>query len=181
MNKDADIILHFWFKESPPERWWKKDQAFDYEIKARFGHLMKDAAAGRLDSWAGEVNSTLALILLLDQFPRNVYRGTAQAFATDEKARFLTLLALERDYIKDFDLNHCVFTFLPLEHSEDAGDQAMCVELFRALGNENYLNFALSHQEIITRFGHFPHRNAVLGRPNTPEEEEYLKDPKAGF
>lgn len=182
MNKDAEIILDFWFGEAGPDKWWKKDSAFDFEIKARFGALMEDAAAGKLDAWGLSSGlEALALILLLDQFPRNVYRGTAKAFATDKKARNLTLLALERDYLKGLSVDQCVFMFLPLEHSENPDDQALCVELFRELGNENYLKFALAHKAIIDRFGRFPHRNAALGRPSTPEEEEFLKGPNAGF
>lgn len=181
MNKDADITLSFWFEESGPEKWYKKDLDFDYEIRERFKHLMIDAAEGDLDDWADAPKTALALILLLDQFPRNAFRDTLKAFATDKKARGLTRLMLARDYLEEFDLTECVFTILPLEHSENAGDQALCVELIGALGNENYLKYAKAHQAIIERFGRFPHRNAILGRPNTPEEEEYLNEPGSGF
>ncbi len=181
MNKDADIILHFWFEEAGPEKWYKKDADFDYEIKARFLYLMEDAAAGKLDDWADEPESALALIILLDQFPRNVYRDTPKAFATDKKARALTRLMLERDYLENFDLTQCVYSILPLEHSENTEDQTLSVELIGALGNENYLKYAVAHKEIIDRFGRFPHRNAILGRENTPEEDKYLSQPGAGF
>lgn len=181
MTKDIDIILDFWFGEAGPAKWWKKDAEFDYEIKARFQHLMDDAAAGKLDGWAIDSRGALALILLLDQFPRNVYRGLPKAFATDAKAKNLTLLALKQDYTKGLGLDQCVFMFLPLEHSENLEDQELCVELMRALGNENYLKFALAHKAVIEQFGRFPHRNAILGRPNTPEEDAYLSEPGAGF
>ena len=181
MNKDADIILSFWFEESGPSSWYKKDPDFDYEIRERFKHLMIDAAEGRLDDWADDPKTALALILLLDQFPRNAFRETEKAFATDKKARALTRIMLERDYLEELELNQCVFTILPLEHSENAGDQALSVELIGALGSEGTLKYAKSHQAVIDRFGRFPHRNACLGRANTPEEEEYLSQPGSGF
>ena len=142
---------------------------------------MIDAGKGDLDGWAESPKTALALILLLDQFPRNAFRDTREAFATDKKARALTRIMLERDYLEDLDLTECIFSILPLEHSENASDQALSVELIGALGNENYLKYAKSHQAIIDRFGRFPHRNAILGRANTPEEEEYLNQPGSGF
>jgi uncharacterized protein (DUF924 family) len=181
MNKDADIVLHFWFEEAGTAKWWKKDPDFDYEIKARFLPLMEDAAAGKLDAWAQDPKEALALVLLLDQFPRNVYRGQAQAFATDKKARFLTHLCLERDFLKGLTREETSFMLMPLMHSEDLGDQALCCELFRAMNKGEPHKFAEAHRDIIAKFGRFPHRNECLGRPNTPEEEEFLKDPNSGF
>ncbi len=181
MNKDADIILHFWFEESGPDKWWKKDPDFDYEIRERFKFLMSEAAEGNLDDWADSPKTALALVLLLDQFPRNGYRETPRAFETDKKARALTRIMLRRGYMEELNLNECVFSAMPLEHSENKADQALSVEIFEALGNENYLKYALAHNKVIDQFGRFPHRNAILGRPNTPAEEEYLSNPGSGF
>ncbi len=174
-------IHDFWFVEAGPDKWWKKDAAFDDVIGQRFGTLVVEAVAGYLDSWAESPKGALALILLLDQFPRNIYRDTPGAFASDEKAKNLTLLALENDYLDDLSENEHCFFILPLEHSEDLKDQELCVSLFEAMGNKNDLNYAHAHKEIIEKFGRFPHRNSILRRKNTPEEEEYLKDPEAGF
>jgi len=181
METEAHLVYEFWFEEAGPDKWWQKDADFDYEIKARFGYLAEQAAAGELDHWAGEPKSALALILLLDQFPRNIYRGTPQAFAADKKAKNLTLYALENDYLDDLSEDECCFFILPLEHSEDLCDQELCVSLFETLGNAFYLKFARAHKDVIEKFSRFPHRNAILGRPNTPEEEDYLKAPYAGF
>ena len=174
-------IHDFWFIGAGPDKWWQKDAAFDEVIQERFGTLVVEAAAGHLDSWAGTFKGALALILLLDQFPRNIFRGTSRAFASGEKAKNLTLLALENDYLDDMSEDECCFFILPLEHSEDLRDQQLCVSLFEALGNESYLKYAIAHKEVIEKFGRFPHRNAILGRKDTPEEKEYLKDPDAGF
>ncbi|MEE8294930.1 MAG: DUF924 family protein [Sphingomonadales bacterium] len=181
MNKEADMVLHFWFEECEPVKWWKKDPDFDYEIKERFKYLMSKAEKGKLDNWADAPKTALALILLLDQFPRNAFRDTPQAFATDKKARSLTRIMLRRGHLEELSLNECIFSIMPLEHSENKVDQELCVELIGALGSENYLNYALAHKKVIDRFGRFPHRNAILGRANTPEEEEYLNQPGSGF
>lgn len=174
-------IHDFWFIEAGPDKWWKKDEAFDALIKEEFEALVQQATAGHLDSWKETPKGALALIILLDQFPRNIYRGTRQAFATDEKAKDIALYAIAKGHDKTFNDDESCFTYLPLEHSEDLADQEKCVALFKALGNDFYLKFAIAHKKIIEDFGRFPHRNAILGRPNTPEEDEYLKDPDAGF
>jgi uncharacterized protein (DUF924 family) len=174
-------IHDFWFHEAGAEKWWKKDAAFDEVVRQRFGTLVEEAAAGALDSWAESSRGALALILLLDQFPRNIYRNTPKAFAADQKAKNLTLLTLGNDYLENMSEDEHCFFILPLEHSEDLSDQELCVSLFETLGNEKYLQYAIAHKAVIEKFGRFPHRNAILGRNNTPEEEEYLKDPEAGF
>lgn len=174
-------IHDFWFIEAGPDKWWTQDAIFDEVIAERFGTLVEEAGAGHLDSWAGTLKGALALILLLDQFPRNIYRGTARAFASGEKAKNLTLLALGNDYLDDLSEDECCFLILPLEHSEEIRDQDLSVSQFETLGNQGYLKYAIAHKEIIEKFGRFPHRNVILGRRDTPEETEYLRDPEAGF
>ena len=174
-------IHDFWFIEAGPDKWWTQDAIFDEVIAERFGTLVEEAAAGHLDSWAGTLKGALALILLLDQFPRNIYRGTARAFASGEKAKNLTLLALGKDYLDDLSEDQHCFLILPLEHSEEIRDQDLSVSQFETLGNQGYLKYAIAHKEIIEKFGRFPHRNVILGRRDTPEETEYLRDPEAGF
>ncbi len=174
-------IHEFWFVEAGPNQWWKKDAAFDEVVRQRFGTLVEDAAAGALDSWAASSRGALALILLLDQFPRNIYRNSAKAFGGDEKARKIARDAIAKGFDAGLNRHEKNFMYLPLEHSEDLADQEECCRLIAAIGSEGYLKFARSHRDIIARFGRFPHRNAILGRNNTLEEEEYLKDPKAGF
>lgn len=174
-------ILRFWFVECEQKQWWVKDPEFDSAVRERFGDLVVEAAAGKLDHWAESAEGARALIILLDQFTRNIYRGSAKAFEADEKARTIARSAIARGFDKGLNSHERNFMYLPLEHSEDLSDQEECCRLVGAIGSEGYLKFAQSHKAIIERFGRFPHRNATLGRANTPEEEDYLKDPKAGF
>ena len=182
MTKPQDV-LDFWLAPATRERWFDKDPDFDAEIRQRFEAAHGDALAGRLDGWQETADGALALAVLLDQFPRNMYRGTPRAFAADPKAREVAGAAIARGYdLAMADQAHRMFFYLPLEHSEDAADQERCVELVRErCPDTEFLQYAVAHKEVIDRFGRFPHRNAILGRPNTPEEEEYLKDPDAGF
>ncbi len=178
-----DDVLGFWFSEQTRPRWWDKDDAFDAEVTRRFGAVHAQAAAGKLADWERTPEGALALILCLDQFPRNMYRGTPRAFATDDKARAAAETAIGRGHDLTFeDIDHRLFYYLPLEHSERIEDQDRCVALVRErCPGSNYVKFALAHRDVIRRFGRFPHRNAILGRRNTPEEEEYLAEPGAGF
>ena len=179
---DVRKILDFWFSERVEEHWWKKDDAFDAELRASFGPVYERAAAGELSSWQDTPDGSQALVLVLDQFPRNMYRGTPKAFATDAQALAVADWAVDKGFDLKVPVERRVFLYMPFEHSEDIDQQNRCIDLVRQRCNsENYVKYATAHRDIIARFGRFPHRNAILGRPNTPEEEEYLSDPEAGF
>lgn len=186
-------ILSFWFTRLPHEKgsgearkvWFLKDSAFDQEILTRFGAVYAQAVAGELDHWQETPEGTLALILLLDQFPRNMFRGTPQAFATDDKALALAKAAIERGFDQSLPPIKRWFVYLPLMHSEDLLDQHHCVDQFHSLRDHPDITsastYAEKHRDVIARFGRFPHRNSILGRASTPEEEEFLKQPGSSF
>jgi len=184
-------ILEFWFSERVRPLWFKKDPAFDDEIRAQFGASVAAAGSGGLDYWNRAANSSLALVLLLDQFPRNIYRGTPRAFASDARARATAHTAVERKFDRQTPLDRRHFFYLPFEHSEDAEDQRRSVALFRAWAEAHdgaaramaieQMTYVDRHQEIVDRFGRFPHRNEILGRESTPEEIEFLKQAGSSF
>ncbi|HZD26090.1 MAG TPA: DUF924 family protein [Alphaproteobacteria bacterium] len=189
-------VLDFWFgAPGTPERgqhrmmWFAKQAGdgsnLDALIRERFAATHEAAVAGALDHWQETPDGALALCILLDQFPRNMFRGSARAFASDEQARAAATAAIARGFDRDMPPVPAIFLYLPFEHSEDLADQRRCVELFgRWAGTETgdtLLKYARDHLGIIERFGRFPHRNAALGRTSTPEEEAYLSDPEAGF
>lgn len=195
-----DAILKFWFGESDDDAdvasrqaalWWSKDAEVDAQMRKRFEPLVVEAGCGRLDDWRSQSEGWLALILLTDQFPRNIFRDTPRAFAFDPVARSLCLEGLQAGMDRPLRLIQRVFFYMPFEHSEDHGDQAHAVRLMRALVDEappsqrevfeNYVEFARRHQEIIDRFGRFPHRNQILGRRSSPEEIEFLRQPGSSF
>ncbi len=182
MTEPQDV-LDFWLAPATRERWFDKDPAFDAEIRRRFESACSAAAAGRLDHWQDTAEGALALTVLLDQLPRNMYRDTPRAFATDPKARAVAGAAIARGFdLARADQTERMLFYLPLEHSEDAADQQRCVDLVRERCPEtDFLHWALAHKEVIDRFGRFPHRNRILGRPDTPAEAAYLDDPDAGF
>lgn len=182
-DEKIDEILRFWFKEIDHSRWFKKDPEFDRELEQRFGTLLEQAKQDQLDHWCETPRGRLALIILLDQFSRNIYRGTPASFEADTKALELTLRGIENGLDKELSLEERSFFCLPLRHAEDLEMQQLGLAKTRELNQEGYGTdrYARSHLELVERFGRFPHRNKILGRPNTPEEEEYLKDPKAGF
>lgn len=181
MVSAADDILDFWFVKSTPEDWFKKNDGFDATIRERFGALVEDAAAARLDGWRGSADGCLALILLLDQFTRNIHRGSPQAFAADHLALDYARHALNQGYDRAVAAERRPFYYLPFEHSEDLADQERSVRLFEAHGDPVMLDYAIRHKVIVERFGRFPHRNAVLGRASTPEELEFLAGPNSSF
>lgn len=182
MTADAiDDVLTFWFAPGRKESWFGKSDAFDREIGARFGSLMEDAAAGRLGHWTATPRGSLALCILLDQFPRNVWRGTPRAFASDARAREVAAHALAAGQDRCLTPDERMFFYLPFEHSEDPGDQERCVRLMAELGDPEWLEYAVRHRDIIARFGRFPHRNAVLGRASTDEERAFLEEPNSSF
>jgi len=186
-------VLSFWFGRpgspeygQPRSEWFRKDEAFDAGIRARFLPAVEVALAGGLSVWAAEPQGLLALLILLDQFPRNLFRGTARAFAGDAQARHLAEVAIDRGWDSNLTAGEKLFVYLPFEHSEALADQERSVALFSALaaghpGCEGFLDYAHRHHEVIARFGRFPHRNAALGRPSTPEETSYLAQPGSGF
>lgn len=192
MTAPADI-LGFWFgPDLGPwqlERWFRPDPAFDAEIRARFGTLLVPARHGAFDAWAVTPEGALALCLVLDQFPRNLHRGTAEAFASDAHARAVARAAVLRDR-HDLALPPTArcFLYLPFEHSEEMADQDLSVSLFEGLRDDpvhaapgGSIDYAWRHRAVIRRFGRFPHRNAALGRATTPQEATYLAEPGAGF
>jgi uncharacterized protein (DUF924 family) len=191
-NKSAmsqsESVLDFWFAPEPGAKvgtfrlqWFIPDPTFDRLCSERFLTSYEDAAQGRLDDWRNEPRSCLALILLLDQFPRNMFRGMAQAFATDAKARELSHHAVACGYDREFSPLKRMFFYLPLEHSENLDDQRESVRLVRALATQNsdpaeLLKYAEEHLETIRRFGRFPTRNQALGRQSTQEEIDFLRE-----
>jgi uncharacterized protein (DUF924 family) len=182
----AEKVLRFWFADEPAskegmfQRWFFPTLEFDRHCTTRFLASYEDAAHGRLKDWKNEPRSCLALVLLLDQFPRNIFRGTARAFATDTKACELTRHAIASGFDRELSPLMRMFLYLPLEHSENLDDQLESVRLSRPLAAENHdyseiLEHAEQHLEIIRRFGRFPGRNRALGRQSTQEEMDFLK------
>jgi uncharacterized protein (DUF924 family) len=168
-----DDVLTFW-RTAGPEKWFAKNDAFDAEIKGRFLPTYEAAAAGQLAEWEATPEGALALTIVLDQFPRNMFRNDARAFAADASARAVADRALARGFDRQVPARERMFFYLPLEHSENPADQERCCALFRALGDADLLRWAELHADIIRRFGRFPHRNAVLGRKTTPAERDFL-------
>jgi uncharacterized protein (DUF924 family) len=174
-------ILSFWFSGRVEPLWFSSEPALDAELRERFGTLVSAAFAGELDDWLETPEGALALVILLDQFPRNIYRGTPAAFAADAKARDVAERALARGHDHQVEPARRMFFYLPFEHSEQLADQERSLALFTALGDAELLDYAVRHHEIIARFGRFPHRNAVLGRPSTLEEQAFLTQPGSAF
>ena len=177
----ADALLAWWFAPETKPRWFGGGEAFDVAVRDRLGPLCARAMAGELAGWAADIRGLLALVILLDQVPRNIFRGTPQAFAGDPEALALARLAVDRGLDQDMAVDERLFLYLPFEHAEDLADQARSVALFRALGDAGYLDYALRHQAVIERFGRFPHRNAILGRPSTAAEVAFLEQPGSSF
>ena len=172
-------VLGFWFDEHPGD-WFVKNPALDAEIQRRFHALYLEAAAGALDSWLENPRACLARVILLDQFPRNMFRGDARAFATDALARAAARRILARGWNARMTQPEQLFAYLPFEHSESLEDQNLSCELMKDFDAEQR-RYAERHREIIDRFGRFPHRNAILGRENTAAESEFLQQPGSGF
>ena len=166
-------VLAFW-RAAGEKKWFAKDDAFDAEIRARFLPTYEAAAGGKLSDWEATPEGALALTIVLDQFPRNMFRRDARAFAADAPARGVADRALARGFDQRVPSDQRLFLYLPFEHSETLADQERCCALFRALGNADLLRWAELHADIIRRFGRFPHRNAVLDRVTTPAEQTFL-------
>jgi uncharacterized protein (DUF924 family) len=183
-----DAILDFWFGEAPHvsrKEWFRKDAAFDATIRTRFGDAIAQAVAGGFGEWCHEARGLLARVLLLDQFTRNAYRDTAQAFSGDARALATAHLGVEMGHDRKFDPVERWFLYLPFEHTEDLAVQEKALHLYRALARDTGLArplaYAQRHHAIIERFGRFPHRNALLGRVSTPEELAFLQSPGSAF
>jgi len=179
----AQEVLDFWFRgDEKRKAWFLKDPVFDAEIRARFLELHETAAAGALAAWLDTPGDCLALVILLDQFPRNLFRHpgpeAARAYATDASALAIARHAIATGYDRGLADSWRTFFYLPFEHSESLADQVRALELFS--GHPNY-EWAVKHWEVVKRFGRFPHRNAALGRASTPEEIEFLRQPGSGF
>jgi uncharacterized protein (DUF924 family) len=184
-----DVLL-FWFggageRGKPHKRWFEKSAAFDREVRERFLPLYEDAACGRMSHLKENPLDCLARIILLDQFPRNMFRGTPRAFATDALALEAARHAVDRGFDRDMRAVERMFAYLPFEHSESFTDQERACELTQPLDafeeTKDAYRYAVLHRDIILRFGRFPHRNAILGRASTPEEIEFLKGPGSSF
>jgi uncharacterized protein (DUF924 family) len=171
----ADEVVEFW-KQAGPSRWFSRNDDFDAEIRSRFLDLYESAARGDLGDWEVSPTGALAVILLLDQFPRNLFRGERRAFATDATAVLAAERAIERDFDAAVDPELRRFFYLPFMHAEDLAAQDRCVSLHETyIDDPDGLKFARHHRDIIARFGRFPHRNNVLGRQTTPEEAAFLE------
>lgn len=184
MDPLTSEILTFWFGDTDLTRemerreiWFRSEPEFDAEITVRFGEIHARAGGGAFDHFMESPAECLALTIILDQFPRNMYRGSPRSFGTDAKAREVARRALALGHDKVMSTWHRTFLYLPFEHSENMDDQDRSCALYETLNQERSLQAALDHREAIRRFGRFPHRNAVLGRANTPAEEAYLKNP----
>jgi uncharacterized protein (DUF924 family) len=168
-----DDVLAFW-RAAGPQKWYKKDSDFDAEITRRFLPTYEAAVAGRLSHWEDTPEGALALVITLDQFPRNIFRGSSRTFAADALARAAADQAIARGFDQRVAPSERQFFYLPFEHSEDLADQERSLALFRANGDAEALKWAELHADIIRRFGRFPHRNSILGRATTVAEQAFL-------
>jgi uncharacterized protein (DUF924 family) len=192
MNQEITQILNFWFEDpqtenygKPRAEWFTKNTDFDQLINQQFFHLYQEAKSQKLNHWQNSPQGCLALILLLDQFPRNLFRNNPQAFATDDQALTIAKYTIDQCFDQQLLPVQRWFIYLPFEHSENLEDQQYCLKLFASLKNDphsqNVLEFAQQHFNIIAQFGRFPHRNQILGRVSTPAEIEFLKQPHSSF
>lgn len=179
--KTPEEVLRFWFEELTPQQWFEKNEIVDEAMRTSFAATHLSLARLELDPWRLSAPSRLAALLVLDQFSRNIYRGTALAFATDWIALAEARAAVEIGADQLVQPEHRCFFYLPFEHSERLEDQDLSVELFAQLGDAHYLDYAERHRQVIREFHRFPHRNALLGRASTAAELEYLSRPGAGF
>ncbi|HKP26862.1 MAG TPA: DUF924 family protein [Dongiaceae bacterium] len=180
-------ILEFWFSDRARQLWFEKDSAFDADCRTRFGPLVHEAQMGGFDDWRASPDGALALLLLLDQFARNIFRGQAKAFLGDPRAREIAAQAIARGFDQRYPFPDRVFFYLPFEHCETLANQNRYIALMEGCMREfgevaaEYLDYAHRHKVIIKRFGRFPHRNEALGRETTEEEAEFLKGPNSSF
>jgi len=174
MTATANEIVSFW-REAGPDKWFDEDDAFDRAIRERFLATHEAAARGELAAFEDSADGALALVILFDQFPRNIYRGSAHAYATDPLARAVATRAIARGFDRAVDPGMRQFFYLPYMHSELLADQDRCCELYAALGDPDHAKYATGHREVIAKFGRFPHRNRALGRDTTAAERQFLQ------
>lgn len=172
-------ILDFWYSKEMQRRWFASTPDLDTSIREKYGLLWRQAAGGELDGWKETPESCLALIIVLDQFPLNMFRGKAESFKTEQLAVATTKHAIAMGFDRQLPAERLGFLYMPLMHSENLADQDLCVSLFEAARLENNLRFARHHRELIRRFGRFPHRNHIIGRQSTQAEIEYLSSQEA--
>ncbi len=170
---EAKELVVFW-RGAGPEGWFTRDEAFDAQLRARFDGAHFAAARGEYARWMDSAEGALALLILLDQFPRNCFRGSAHSYATDGLARHYARRAIDAGFDLQVDGALRMFFYLPFEHSEAMADQDQALELFQRIGDDELTQYAVLHRDLIARFGRFPHRNAALGRESTQEELDYL-------
>jgi uncharacterized protein (DUF924 family) len=175
----AAEVLDFWFAEGMRGQWFRATPALDEAIRTRFEPAWQAAAGGEYDDWAQTASGALALVIVLDQFPLNMFRGQPRAFSSEQQAVVVTLAAIERGLDRQLSGDRLAFLYMPLMHSEDLTHQDLSVRLFEAAGLEENLRFARHHRDLVARFGRFPHRNAILGRESTAGERAYLASGKA--
>ncbi|MBA2713058.1 MAG: DUF924 domain-containing protein [Rubrobacteraceae bacterium] len=192
MQSRAAEVLDFWFgREGEPEygqfrdEWFRKDPEFDARVTRQFADLYEEAASGELDTWRDDAESCLALVIVLDQFSRNMFRGDGRTHAADGEALGASRYAVEHALDRELPAFQRMFLYMPFMHSENAEDQRRSVELFERLAGESgapdVVSYAVGHKEIVDRFGRFPHRNEILGRETTPEEAEFLTTEGSSF
>lgn len=183
MKDSIQDVLSFWFEESTPSQWFQVSDVYDSMIRDRFLGLYRMAVSGVCDEWVREVDGCLALVLVFDQFPRNMYRDMPEAFASDERARRVACKVVDLGFDHLVSIQKRRFFYLPFEHSENLEDQKFSLSLFEKMREDEPLayDYALRHYKIIERFGRFPHRNVILGRENTPEEAAFLAEQGRGF
>ena len=172
-------LIDFWFSDDAKRHWFNSTRAFDRRLVDSYTDTWQQAKTGALDDWQRTAEGSLALVIVLDQFPLNMFRGTAKCFSTGAKSRDVARGAIEKDFDKALSTSQKSFLYMPFMHSEDLDDQALGVELFSQPGLENNLRFARHHYRIVERFGRFPHRNKMLGRESSEAEIKYLKSKKA--
>ena len=176
---NSDDILDFWFAEEMRTKWFASTPQLDATIRDQYERVWEAAMRGELEGWLDRPEGCLALAIILDQFPLNMFRGTPKGFASEAKSRDVARHAIDHSYDKQIDAARLAFLYMPFMHSENLVDQDLSVQLFEAAGLENNLRFAQHHRDIVRRFGRFPHRNAILGRVSTPQELAYLNSKEA--
>ena len=174
-------VLDFWFTELEAKQWWKKDPQLDNAISQRFKTLHQQASQGELWQWRETAEGSLAEIIILDQFSRNIYRNQAQAFAFDGMALLLAQVAIAKEFDTLLTNTQCSFLYMPFMHSESKTIHEIAVTLYDKPDLENNLEFEIVHKDIIDKYGRYPHRNVILGRTSTPDEIEFLKQPNSSF
>lgn len=180
-DRDPEHVLAFWFAPGREAQWFVRSDDFDAQVAEALGPAYHQAREGEFSHWAREARGALALILLLDQVPRQLHRGSPDAFVCDARARSITEAAIAAGQDQELQPVERFFLYLPLEHSEDLADQERAVALISTLGDDDWTRYAVIHRDIIARFGRFPHRNAVLGRQTSAEEAAFLQEPDSSF